>query len=154
MNIRVRYTPSFMDAMRVSLYINRRLALICVAVGIFLLIQDLALHLHGVFTIALGVLVIIEAPLVLLMKVWWNRSNLLQETEVTFTSEGIQRRTETQTLDMKWDRLTRFHESKHIWVFTSDRRTRISLKKQSLSPDQQLQLAHFIVALPQAGSLW
>jgi hypothetical protein len=152
MNIRVRYTPSFIDAMRVSLYINRRLGWIFIAVGILSIIHGMMLH--AVFLIVISSFLVIEMPLVSLVKVWWNRSNLLQETEVTFTSEGIQRRTETQTLDMKWDRLTRFHESKHIWVFTSDRRTRISLKKQSLSPDQQLQLAHFIVALPQAGSLW
>jgi hypothetical protein len=99
-----------------------------------------------VLLIVIGILMILEIPVLLWLVVYRNRETLLSEVEVTLTSEGIERRTDTATIHLTWDKLERIHELNDMWVFVANRLTRFGVAKRALSRDQQAELAAFIAA--------
>ena len=105
-----------------------------------------ALPAAGVFLIAIGVLLILEGPVLVWLKVYRSRKVFRSEVEVTLTAEGIESRTDTTTIHLTWDKLQRTHESNDLWVFVANRQTRIAVAKRALSRDQHAELAAFIEA--------
>ncbi len=152
MNLKIRYTPDLIQTIRFNFYLQRNWLWGYGALGILMIVLAVASPKNAAFFIPLGVILIIGTPLLVWVRVYRHRDNLLQEAEVTVTSEGIQRRTETYTLHVTWDMVERVHELKHMWIFIASRRTRIALNKQILSQEQRAELADFIGALPQAGA--
>lgn len=153
MDISVQYTPDLRRSFRLSLWLCRKSLWSGAAVGVLLIILGVAFIGNtsreiAPFLIAAGVVLIIETPLLLWMRVYRNREILLKEVEVALTSEGIQRRTATVTFDVTWDMVERIYELNDFWVFAVNRLTRFGLFRQRLTEDQQAELAAFIAAWP------
>jgi hypothetical protein len=141
-----------MPTVRFNFYLQRNWLWGYGAFGVLMIVLGVTLSEYAAFLITLGIILIIGTPLLEWVRVYLHRDNLLQEAEVTLTSEGIQRRTETYTLHVTWDMVERVQELKHMWVFIGNRRTRIALNKQRLSLEQRAELADFIAGLPQTGA--
>src|ERR1700752_1837348 len=102
MHISVRHTPDLRRTVRLNLYLRRKYIWICAIWGVLSVILGLVVigrTLLGfvVLLIVIGALVIIEVPVLVWMRVYLNRQIILKEAEVTLTSEGIERRTDTIT---------------------------------------------------------
>ena len=150
MNISVRYMLDLRRSVRLNLYLRRKAMRVFMALGALLIILGVvsigASTAFAAWFIAIGVLLVIEVPLLTWVQVYANRKNLLEEVEVTLTSEGINQRTATTTLSVTWDMVERIHERHDLWIFVVNRLKRISLFKQALTPEQQAELAVFIAA--------
>lgn len=152
MHISVRYTPGLRPSFRLYLYLLRKVVWALAILGTLLIllgVAEIGSKAPGwmvVYVIAIGVLLILEGPVLVWLKVYRNRKALLSEVAVTLTSEGIESRTDTTTIHLTWDKLKRIHESNDLWVFVADRLTRTAVAKRALSRDQQAELAAFIAA--------
>lgn len=151
MHISVRYTPDFRQSVRLVLYLYRKRIWAFAIFGALWIVFGVAeigsKSLEGgIILIAIGVVLIVEIPVLLWLVVYRNRKVLLSEAEVTLTSEGIERRTDTVTIYLTWDKLERIHELNDMWVFVANRLTRFGVAKRALSRDQQAELAAFITA--------
>ena len=136
--------------MRFNLYLQRKVAWGYEVFGALLILWGALSSGYVLPLIVVGVASIIVGPLVLLVKVCLQRDYFFQEVEVTLTSEGIQRRRGTETVHVTWDMVNRVHESKHMWIFIAEKRTRIAVNKQALSQEQRAELSDFIAGLPRA----
>jgi hypothetical protein len=143
--INVRYTPDLRRTVRLNLYLHRKLFWAFAIFGALLILLGVAVKFN-VILIALGVVLIPELPVLLCLNVYRSRKILLSEAEMTFTSEGIERRTDTVTIQVTWDKLKRIHELNDMWVFVANRPIRFGVPKRALSEDQQAELAAFIAA--------
>ena len=115
MHISVRYTPDLMLSVRLYLYLLRKFIWALAIFGTLLIVFGVAAIgskslAAGIFLIALGVVLILEIPVLLWLMVYRNRKVFLSEVEVTLTSEGIESRTDTTTINLTWDKLQRIHE--------------------------------------------
>lgn len=148
MQINVRYKPDLMQSIRLNLYLSRHVVLFCAAGGVLEIISGPAAWPDAaVFFYALGALFIIEPSLSVLVRVYRQRQLVLQEVEVTVTSEGIQWRTENLSLRVAWEMVERVDELKGHWIFTTKKHIRrIALRKRELSQAQQAELAALIEA--------
>lgn len=149
MRINVRYKPDLPETIRLNLYLQRKSAWRYAAGGVLALTVGAAglwpaymwLYTFG------GIVLIFEIPVLVLVRVYRHRELLRQETELTVTSEGIQRRTEAYTLRVAWDVVERVDERKNGWIVITKKPTAvISLGKRRLSQEQQAELAAFIAA--------
>jgi hypothetical protein len=148
MHINVRYKPDLMGTIRLNLYLSRKFIWGGAIAGVLAIIIALAAPPDtAALLYAIGATVIIEGPLLVLVQVYRHREFLLQEAEVTITSEGIERRTKNNRLRVAWDMVERVDEPKHQWLFITKRPTRgFGLRKGRLSQEQQAELAAFIEA--------
>jgi hypothetical protein len=148
MHINVRYKPDLMGTIRLNLYLSRKFIWGGAIAGVLAIIIALAAPPDtAALLYAIGATVIIEGPLLVLVQVYRHREFLLQEAEVTITSEGIERRTKNNRLRVAWDMVERVDELKHQWLFITKRPTRgFGLRKGRLSQEQQAELAAFIEA--------
>jgi hypothetical protein len=94
--------------------------------------------------IVIGALLIIEYPVLVRIVVYRNRRIILKGAEVTLTSEGIERRTDTTTVHVTWDMVERVHELNDVWIFVVNRLTHIAVAKQALTHEQRAEMAAFI----------
>jgi hypothetical protein len=101
---------------------------------------------ENVYLIVIGAVLIAEGPVLPWIWAYLNRQTLGRELEVTFTSEGIEGRTDSATLHLTWDKLERIYDLPDMWIFAASRAVRIVVPKRALSPDQQAELAAFIAA--------
>jgi hypothetical protein len=150
-HISVRYTPDFRRSVRLIFYLYRKRIWAFAIFGALWIAFGLAeigskSPEGGIILIAIGVVLIAEIPVLLWLVVYRNRKVLLSEAEVTLTSEGIERRTDTVAIYLTWDKLERIHELNDMWVFVANRLTRFGVPKRALSRDQQAELAAFIAA--------
>jgi hypothetical protein len=156
-HISVRYTPDLVLSFRLHLYLLRKLVWVLVIIGTLLVIYGVAILASapgaGVYLIAIGVVAILEGPVLVWLRVYRSREVFRSEVEVTITSEGTEWRTDTTTIHLTWDKLQRIHESNDLWVFIANRQTRIAVAKRALSRDQRAELAAFIAARPTANNL-
>jgi hypothetical protein len=148
-HINVRYTPDLRQSVRLNLYLRRKSIWTGVIFGALMIILGVAVIGHvppelAVILIAIGVVMIPEIPVLVWLQVHRSRGILLSEVEVTLTSEGIERRTDTATIHLTWDKLERIRELNDMWVFVANRLTRFGVAKRVLSRDQQVELAAFI----------
>jgi hypothetical protein len=139
-----------MLSFRLYLYLLRKLVWALAIIGTLGILDGVATIGYvpdwGVFLIVAGVLLILEGPVLVWLKVYRSRKVFRSEVEVTLTSEGTEWRTDTTTIHLTWDKLKRIHESNDLWVFVANRQTRIAVAKRALSRDQQAELAAFIAA--------
>jgi hypothetical protein len=150
-HISVRYTPDFRQSVRLVLYLYRKRIWAFAIFGALWIVSGAAevgskSPEGGIILIAIGVVLIAEIPVLLWLAAYRNRKVLLSEAEVTLTSEGIERRTDTVTIYLTWDKLERIHELNDMWVFVANRLARFGVAKRALSRDQQAELAAFITA--------
>ena len=116
MHISVRYTPELRQTVRLNLYLHRTPICAFAIFGTILIVLGVAGELN-VIAIAIGALLILEVPILLFLQIYRNRSIFLSETAMTFTGEGIERRTDTITMRLTWDKLKRIHELNDAWVW-------------------------------------
>jgi hypothetical protein len=135
-----------MTTFRLNLYLSRKVAWRLAAAGVLEMIAGPAAWPDAAwFFYTLGVVFIIETPLLVLVQVYQHRQLARQDAEVTITNEGIQRRTESYALRVTWEMVERANEWKHYWIFFTKRPIRcIALNKRRLSQEQQAELAAFI----------
>jgi hypothetical protein len=148
MHISVRYRPDLAETIRLNLYLCRKSVWFLTAAGVVEIIAGPAtLPAAAAFFYLLGGVFIIETPLLVLVRVYRHREILLEEAEVTLTSEGIERRTESYALRVTWEKVERADERKDDWIFITKKPVRcIALLKRRLSQEQQAELAAFIEA--------
>jgi hypothetical protein len=150
-HISVRYTPDFRQSVRLILYLYRKRIWALAIFGALWIVFGVAeigskSPEWGIILIAIGVVLIVEIPVLLWLRVYRNRNVLLSEAEVTLTSEGFERRTDIITISLTWDKLERIHELNDMWVFVANRLAGFGVAKRVLSRDQQAELAAFIEA--------
>lgn len=148
-HINVRYKPNLRQSVWLNLYLRRKSIWTGVILGTWAIVLGVAVIGHmppevAVILIAIGVVIIPEIPVLVWLQVYRNRRVILNEVEVTLTSEGIERRTDTATIHVTWDKLEQIRELNGMWVFVANRLTRFGLAKRVLSRDQQVELAAFI----------
>lgn len=148
MYVSVQYRRDLLETIRLNLYVARNFAWRSAAAGVVeIVVGPWVWPDAAIFFYMLGVVFIIEPPLLVCVRVYRHRELLLQEAEVTLTSEGIQRRTEAYTLRVAWDKVERVNELKGEWIFITKKPLRIfGLPKRELSQEQQAELAAFIEA--------
>ena len=157
MHISGRYTPDLRQSVRVNLYLRRKRIWAFAILGTLLIILGVAEIGHvpfglAVVLIAMGVVTIPEIPVLTWLQVHWNSGALPSEVAVTLTGEGIERRTDTTTIHLTWEKIERIHELSDMWVFVANRLTRFAVPKRALSRDQRAELAGFIAARRLAGT--
>jgi hypothetical protein len=149
MHISVRYTLGLRQTVRLLLYLRRKVLWTYVVVGVLLIVLGVVVPGHTspllvTLLIVIGALVIIEYPVLIWMAVYRNRWIILKGAEVTLTSEGIERHTDTTTVHVTWDMVERIHELDDVWIFRVNRLTHIAVGKEALTPEQRQELAAFI----------
>jgi hypothetical protein len=152
MNISVRYAPDLKEAVRLSLFLRRKLLCVYVAWGgLAVIFGALALGFGedpgtALVIIAVGIAIIIMIPLMTWVSVSRNRAILLGEVELTLTSEGLRGRAGIATFDLPWHLVAQVHDVKGFWIFVANKFNRITVAKRVFSPEQQAEVTAFIAA--------
>ena len=94
----------------------------------------------------IGVVLLVEVPVVICLMVRRNWDALNEEVEVTVTSEEVVQRTATTSLRLSWDMMQRIVSLKDMWLFCAGRLKVVTLYKGALTAAQQAGLAAFIEA--------
>jgi hypothetical protein len=149
MRISVQYMPDLRQTVRLLLYLRRKVLWTFVAVGVLSIVFGVVMAGHAppvlwTLLIVIGALLIIEYPVLVRIVVYRNRRIILKGAEVTLTSEGIERRTDTTTVHVTWDMVERVQELNDVWIFVVNRLTHIAVAKQALTHEQRAEMAAFI----------
>jgi hypothetical protein len=154
MNISVRYMRDFKRTYRCALYLRRKATMVLTSTGILVLLAAFLPSRSSqeatVVLAVIGIILLVEVPLVIWLMVIRNWDALNEEVEVTVTSEEIVQRTATTSLRLSWDMVQRIISLKDIWLFYASRLKVVTLYKGALTAAQQAELAAFIEARKRA----
>ena len=145
MHINVRYTPELMETFRLNLHLSRKGSWAFLALGVLFIILAQVSSDYATLFYILGPILIIEWPLLDLVRVYRDRQLIRQETVFTVTSEDIQVRVGSFARRISWEMIQRADELKGHWIFITKKPiTRTPLRKRELSQEQLAELAAFI----------
>jgi hypothetical protein len=150
MNIGVRYKRDFKRTYWCTLYLRRKAALVLASTGVLVLLVAFlpprSSQAATVILAVIGIVLLVEVPVVIWLMVSRNWDALNEEVEVTVTSEEVVQRTATTSLRLSWDMMQRIISLKDMWLFYAGRLKVVTLYKGALTAAQQAELAAFIEA--------
>ncbi len=150
MNISVRYMRDLKRTYWCTLYLRRKATMVLTSAGVLVLLAAFlpsrSSQAATVVLAAIGIILLVEVPLVIWLMVVRNWDALNEEVEVTVTSEEIVQRTATTSLRLSWDMVQRIISLKDMWLFYTSRLKLVTLYKVALTAAQQAELAAFIEA--------
>jgi len=148
MNIGVRYRRDFSRTYWCTLYLRRKAAVVLTSAGVLVLLAAFlpsrSSQAATVLLAVIGIVLLVEVPVVIWLMVRRNWDALNEEVEVTVTSEEVVQRTATTSLRLSWDMMQRIISLKDMWLFYAGRLKVVTLYKGALTAAQQAELAAFI----------
>jgi hypothetical protein len=150
MNISVRYMRDFKRTYWCTLYLRRKPAMVLTSAGVLVLLAAFlpsrSSQAATVVLAVIGIVLLVEVPVVIWLMVRRNWDALNEEVEVTVTGEEVVQRTATTSLRLSWDMMQRIISLKDMWLFCVGRLKVVTLYKGALTAAQQAELAAFIEA--------